>query len=323
MKKFIFITTIFFTFITQVSFSQKLITVQNGSSSTFYTTLDLAISNAGAGDTIYIPGGGHTISSPITKKLHLVGAGSNADSTYAVGITIINQITLYTGADGGSIEGIYIYGGFNFGSGTTESVNGYLVKRCNITNIVFNSSNGLSNSSNISIIECNIIGTPIIGQPTMILINNCKIAGHLYGLTNSVIQNNIFFSGNNFSGISCTFKNNIFLQLVGLGGTNCTYLHNINVVNGINVGSYGSGNIIESPENTFVNSGTEDYHLKATSLGKNAGTDGTDIGIYGGAFPWKEGSIPFNPHFQTVQIAPTTDSIGNLNVNIKVAAQDR
>lgn len=64
-----------------------------------------------------------------------------------------------------------------------------------------------------------------------------------------------------------------------------------------------------------------DFNLQIQSPGINAGTDGTDIGIYGGAFPWKEGSIPINPHIQTKTISSTTDPSGNLPVNIKVMTQ--
>ena len=63
------------------------------------------------------------------------------------------------------------------------------------------------------------------------------------------------------------------------------------------------------------------YRLKSTSLGHNAGTDGTDIGIYGGVFPWKDGSMPSNPHIISKTIPGTTDASGNLNVNIKVEAE--
>ena len=65
------------------------------------------------------------------------------------------------------------------------------------------------------------------------------------------------------------------------------------------------------------------FHLRPGCLGKNAGTDGTDLGIYGGSFPWKNGSLPPNPHIQTKNISSATDPIGNLNVNIKVKAQER
>ncbi|MBK9793187.1 MAG: hypothetical protein IPP60_08805 [Sphingobacteriales bacterium] len=84
-----------------------------------------------------------------------------------------------------------------------------------------------------------------------------------------------------------------------------------------------------SLSNDFVNvsnpnfSSLFDYHLKSTSSGKNAGTDGTDIGIYGGAYPYKEGAVPPNPHISTKSIAPTSAANGTLPVNIKVLAQDR
>lgn len=94
----------------------------------------------------------------------------------------------------------------------------------------------------------------------------------------------------------------------------------------------GSGNFITNQiplSSIFVNYSTSNgiytnnFHLVPGSPFANAGRDGTDIGIYGGTFPWKEGSVPFNPHFQTFIVGPTTNSTGNLPVNIKVAAQDR
>ena len=72
--------------------------------------------------------------------------------------------------------------------------------------------------------------------------------------------------------------------------------------------------------NTF--SYTQDYHLKSNCVGKNAGKDGTDIGIYGGVFPWKEGSVPKNPHIINSTIGGTTNSNSALPINIKVSAQD-
>ena len=65
---------------------------------------------------------------------------------------------------------------------------------------------------------------------------------------------------------------------------------------------------------------TDNYHLVNPIL--YIGTDNTQVGIYGGAFSWKEGSIPFNPHIQIKQISPTTNNNGLLPVNIRVKAQD-
>jgi hypothetical protein len=112
---------------------------------------------------------------------------------------------------------------------------------------------------------------------------------------------------------NCIFNNNLFVQ-------------NINFPIGTNL---GSNNIVnQNPSSIFINqSGTtynyeQNYHLQPTCPGKNAGTDGTDIGVYGGMFPWKDGSLPPNPHVQYKNIQQSTDQNGNLNVNIKVAAQD-
>ena len=53
-----------------------------------------------------------------------------------------------------------------------------------------------------------------------------------------------------------------------------------------------------------------DYHLQATSPGKNAGTDGTDIGIYGGAYPFPSGGeVPWQ-----TSIKPYMPQILEMNV---------
>jgi len=158
-----------------------------------------------------------------------------------------------------------------------------------------------------------------------------------------ILRNNIFFADaicnygcrypikSNYS----TFENNIFLGIgynTKLTGSSnfSTYNNNLFVTSWEPPApSFAANNLVSQPANSiFINqSGTsfsysQDYHLQSTCPGKNAGTDGTDIGIYGGVFPWKEGSVPANPHFQSIKIGPKTDNSGNLNVKIKVAAQD-
>lgn len=130
------------------------------------------------------------------------------------------------------------------------------------------------------------------------------------------------------------FKNCIFIDKV-----NYTFSgSNNNFYNCLFTSSSGSvpgmpsnlvANCIWDQTSIFVNAqnGAFDlamnFQLAINSPGKNAGSDGTDIGIYGGMFPWKDGAIPCYPHLQSVQIGTATDPVGNLNVNIKVAAQDR
>lgn len=94
-------------------------------------------------------------------------------------------------------------------------------------------------------------------------------------------------------------------------------------------GNPGTGNIVNQPIDSIYVSHTfgsfnynNNYQLRSNCLGNNAGSDGTDIGLFGTAYPYKPGAVPINPHIQTKIIAPNTDSQGNLNINIRVGAQD-
>ena len=66
---------------------------------------------------------------------------------------------------------------------------------------------------------------------------------------------------------------------------------------------------------------SDDLHLAPGSGGIGGADDGTDIGIYGTASPYKPGNVPYNPHFRTAAIATSTNANGDLPVNIRVAAQ--
>jgi hypothetical protein len=57
--------------------------------------------------------------------------------------------------------------------------------------------------------------------------------------------------------------------------------------------------------------------------GNFAGTDGKQVGIYGGSFPYKEGAVPSPPHVRSKVIASSTDGQGKLNVQITTTAQDK
>ena len=65
------------------------------------------------------------------------------------------------------------------------------------------------------------------------------------------------------------------------------------------------------------------FHLKSVCKGIKAGADGTDMGIYGGMYPWKDGDLPINPHIVSKNIGTTLDASGNLKVNVTVEAQQK
>lgn len=300
--------------------------------------LTTAYAAAQNGDTLYLSGGSFTPPANFDKKLMIFGAGHYVDSTLATGKTFINgNFTLNENADLFYLEGIEITGDFILS--TNHSVNNVIIKRCKI-NGTFNALGDLSNAtSNLS----------LIGNVLMNRLN-------LENIQNSLLSNNIIsntFQGSNGNMIS----NNIIMGFIWgysmdylFFGNNNTLNNNIILWEGYNANVNGSGNIFNnnlyvepSPDygatatssgnytgilqsEIFVNqTGTvfnysHDYHLQVPTT--YLGTDGSQVGIYGGTFPYKEGAVPLNPHIQLKNIAPATDANGNLQIQIKVGAQN-
>ena len=298
----------------------------------------------------------------INKAIHIIGVGYNLDSTTVTGNTILQKnIEILKSVNGGSITGIYGYGysisihdtvsnfkinrcyfsSIYIGSGlgqvpasnitiTETVVNDYIYGMCLIPGIT---------PINVCIYNC-FLGYMNVykGGPIVSLSNN------YYPWKELIVKNSILFGGSNYYGNRfftsipySVFENCVFIDvgLLPTGSTNNTFRNCI--FNGPSTTDYIAAppsNLIyncifnQNADSIFINrqgnnfSINSNYHLLPTSPGKNAGKDGTDIGIYGGVSPWKVGSVPFNPHFQTSQIGSTTNPSGNLNVHIKVAAQD-
>lgn len=345
MKKIILILFIVLICCNWTSNAQNLIAVQNNSTPSFFTSLDSAIIHSQNGDTIYLPGGNFSLTTTIDKCLHIIGVGHNPDSAIGCGRTIITgNLNLSQDASGGSLWGISLTGNGNIQViAANTMISNYTIKRCNfvsvgingycsswivIENVFYGMSSSSNGASNFIILNNFIQGTVCSGQygiSNSIIKNNIftGLANFSYGsgcwplhATYSTIENNIFTSnGNQHSLALCSFcfvYNNLFVETLQ-SPLPSQYSNNIDGQNQSSIFIYLTATAYYY---------TDDYHLQPTCPGKNAGTDGTDIGIYGGAFPWKEGSIPFNPHIQYKTISGATDVNGNLNVNIKVAAQD-
>jgi hypothetical protein len=342
MKKSALIIAVLIALMAQGLKGQNLIAVQNGDPPEFFTSLDSAIVHSQNGDTLFIPGGTFNLSTSVNKRIHLIGMGYNIDSANATGTTNAT-ISLLAGASNGSISGMII-GGLTF-----DGTNNYVTERCKLqAGFIMN-----QNSYNLIFQECIIQGSygssfdP--GASNCMFISNIIEGCNPYQRNtsiNSTFKNNIFLynstcdwgPGWNFpvKSMNSVFENNIF---IGWSGCNWTgpssgsfFNNNLFVINwNPSVCScFGANNLKNQLQaDIFINqdgnsySSSHDYHLKPTCLGKNAGTDGTDMGIYGGSSPWKDGALPFNPHFQQFNIGATTNPAGNLNVNVKVAAQDR
>jgi hypothetical protein len=236
--------------------------------------------------------------------------------------------------------------------------------RFNNTRVALSASNNAIDYSNFSLKNnvFNMQNTFLVfsGSTTNSIYDNCIIENNIFDggvfdvpnpnidVSAVLFRNNIFINktvaapsftmnaSNPYPGP--TFNNNIFYGVWPEGCVNCAFNNNITYFNNDdhlvaskNPGSVGSGNIIgQNPQ--FVNypagggafSFAHDYNLQPASPGKNAGTDASDIGVFGGSSPVIPGTNPYIPQMQNITF-PLGSSVGvgtNLNVNFNSYKQD-
>lgn len=304
----VLLISLFAFFVAFTSYS-KTITVSNNSADiAMYSNLQTAIDSAEAGDVIYV------FSSPtsygnitINKKLTLIGAGYNKT------ITSLNVTKFNKGSENSQLFGFLIGGVLSIHADSNITISRSLLGRSidikcrNVmcyNNVIYNFVGG-GHEYGI----CNYLN--VNNSENLIITNNIFIAyqgytcGDLISITNSnknsvLINNNVFFNVNTnascFSNISnAIIDNNIFYKVKTSGLSNC-FLNNNIVYNGTDSLPYGNnqgeGNIngldpqFLDMKNLQYFTLDGDYRLKDTSPGKNAGSDGKDIGLFGGLYPW-------------------------------------
>ncbi|MBL0048914.1 MAG: hypothetical protein IPP32_12555 [Bacteroidetes bacterium] len=335
--------------------SQNLITLQHGSTASFFTDLQTSIIASTDGDYIYIPGGTWGLQSQtilINKRLNIYGAGALSDSTMATGITQINpKFHFISGANNCFISGCKflsaIYVGadscanyidnltFQFNYITQIGIYSKARSTCLLNNVINNNCN-IYASSNFNVSNNIIYNTLYVdgnqasnGPPgnSYGTISNCYLNGLTFYSYSGNYVKNLIVKNNFIANFTCCFtsnsinyslfKNNFSLATLSQGQYGATNDYSNNqVVANVSI-------IFTNINNTGTYVNSNNYHIVNTSNAHNAGEDGTDIGIYGGTNPWKEGALPNNPHIRFSNINSSTGAGGNLPVNIKVAAQDR
>lgn len=327
--------------------SAAIITVDNSANGGGqYSNLQTAVDNAVSGDTIHIIGSNTSYGNLVlNKQLTLIGAGYNPPnqlslSTVLVSISLGNSSGLGSAA-GSTITGVTFSNLTSSGSASHDNIT---IERCEVSNLYLpsngNSSNWviqnniissiiIYNSSNC-IIRNNVITSTIStsDEPSVLITNNNFVSNNTGGTVFSNIQfatiaNNIFFNGRNPQGCtSSTFNNNL------------TFNTSNNLLPYGN--NSGTGNLVGiDPMFTNVPSGifdfAYDYRLLGTSQAASAGTDGTDIGIYGGIHsfpiggpvPYLTSAMPRVPQVLEVNIQNTTIFQGGpLQVQVKARKQD-
>jgi len=306
-----------------------------------------AYNAAVSGDTIYLPGGSFAAPAAIAKGIAIYGAGHYPDSTaVTLPTSVTGSVLISEGADNLRFEGILFTGEFTFIY--NQKVDNVVISRCRINgNLTYNGT--IAPCENHQISQCVIIGTVYFNNLQGSTITNCIIQGQIQNGNSLVISNNVVMfdgtytpcqgcnecNGSYYNIKNSTVINNVHLRRASAVSTACiqrdcagsTFSNNLIVAASPNFGDNTvSGNYlnvvandmcVNAPDNVFDY--TKDYHLQDPET--YLGTDGTQVGIYGGALGYKPGAVPSNPHFSSATVAPTTNEEGKLNVNIKVIAQ--
>ncbi|NLA23462.1 MAG: hypothetical protein GX879_00695 [Bacteroidales bacterium] len=289
-----------------------------------------------AGDTLYFSGGTYFPPSKIDIQLTLFGAGHYQDSTLVTGKTIISgSIKLKEGANNFYIEGIAISDKIEIDN--NSPITGLSVKRCYVSNGFNFPGDRTTLSSNIAIIG-SIFGNSDFINTSNVLVSNSIISrvnnSHGNQFRNNIMLASFIYTSRLFNNSNNNFIANSIIKIEGSGSSNIisgdgNQFYN-NVFNDANP-SYGSNPTLSdnianvNMDDVFVNQTgvdfdySHDYHLQDDEL--YLGTDGTQVGIYGGIFPYKEGAVPINPHFVKNTTSNTTNDDGDLPVRIIIKAQ--
>jgi len=346
----LFIVTVF-------SANARIWTVNNNNNSPGeLTDLQLACDTASAGDTILVSGSATSYGEIyIRKQLTLIGAGynpNNQDKLYSKisYCRFANETddfgNIINVPDHSSVMGFLISSMWN----NIANASDITIQYNNIGMLAIYGSD-VSNADNW-LISNNYISSEISGTEylTNCVISNNIISGSLASIkSNTVIISNNIIIGDSYFFIGevspaampeyLTVSNNIFYGKSTEGADNSTFNNNISFMGSQTNFDYDnnvSNNNIEATNPQFVNAPdfifdyTDDFHLAAGSPGINAGTDGTDIGIYGGMYPWQEEVSPFMnspmPNIpQVIEMSILTPFVpidSQLNVHIKAKKQD-
>jgi hypothetical protein len=283
--------------------SATVTTVSNNANSPGqFTDLQAAINAAANGDTLYIHGSPTTYGDILLNRtLTLIGSGYNPQKDVpmhtSLNVLMLDSVAGIRGCSNSNIIGLAIT--YLQNSGGPFRFDNILITLNHIaqvnlspvlsSNIIF-SQNLIDHFYTFSNVNNVVVRNNIIYNSTSTF-SNCQSV---------LITNNLYFYVNpsttfviqDFS----TITNNIFLNVYP-NTNSSTFNNNLIFNSGNDVLPYGnntgSGNF-NGQVPVFVNDGGGnynginlgyDYHLTTASPGHNGGTDGTDIGPFGGVDP--------------------------------------
>lgn len=315
-----------------------------------YTVLQDAVDAANAGDIIHVvPSNSNYGSTTITKKLSIYGIGFNPDKELpqlSEVLDIIFEEGEIEGSPSGSrIEGLSIRS-VSFRDNLNDLTirnniirveisshfSSDLIEELQIVNNVFNKSSSSNPQIDLSrstvqkntVIANNIFSsnTRSIAAENFTLIQNNLFLGNgdinTFGiLEDCIVANNIFF-GMRPSSNTSRFERNIFNNNLTVGNDNNSF-----PINGSNTGSNNLEGINPQFISLSASSNSWDFNwdpgLQQGSPAIGAGSDGTDIGLFGGSLPFNSlytGGTPL-PLIHVLNTNGTIQPGQDLQINVQ------
>lgn len=293
----------------------------------YFETLDEAFMALKAGCVVYIPSGSYTLSSKEETKIKcqvaIYGAGCRPygkDTDYT---RIIGNLEFVEGASSSVIMGFRNEGDINI----RENVKNLLIKNVDAKDIYFSSE-----SNTGCLVTSSVIRDFLSGNGSApVQVTNC-LAGNIGAIKGGEIANCILkpssaASYSSYYYIHIYSYSSLMRNNIGLDSDKSRFLSNCQETCTM-VGSnpqipYPTGGVEAlfekyDPSDPF-DLRKNNYRLKKGVSGTNAGTDGKDIGLYGGTGFDDTGRAPI-PKIKIRDIAPQTDDKDRLKVRIEVIA---
>lgn len=327
MKQIISLLVAFYGTITVMYAQNQIATLShNGEISTFYgaEALKSAHDKAENGDVITLSSGSFN-ATDISKLITIRGAGmgikTDDNTVYSDPTVLIGNFSVT--ADGNATNHFVLEGIRHSNRMTLRGTNHTQFVKCSFYDVNYEANHG--SLQNCTFIHCyvsnsfqSLYNVTFTGISSYFK-NKASFSGNssLFTLTNCVIETiDSYFD-------AASLKNCIIIYT----GTNTNvYIHHSNVYNTLWVGARAE------KENPFPYTGVEQGNAvfpdgeqlfedgsfcKLTDIAKRyKGTDGTELGIYGGNLPFDP--IPSNPQITKFNVASKTTADGKLSVDIEV-----
>ncbi len=318
----------------------------NTSAGAHYTSLTAAQNdpNVLAGDTLYLEASSsHYAGITFTKKLIVIGPGfflgDNPQTQANVANAVVGQTVFAAGSEGSVVMGVYFFNENTTSSLVKINANNVVLKRNRFYKYYNSGSTTVHaveiNASNIVLVENYIHvngGVPYTvkanDNSNNLLIRNNYISNAYTSSSYRALIMTFYCSGevlNNVFNTGIEVQNSLIANNILMDGT--VVLANCSIANNIcNLTQFPSGNnnqrnvTIADVLNLSSSSSDGKYKLKNVvgNPAKNAGTDGTDIGMFGGPSPYVLSGMPDLPAVYFFSAPSSGSSTSGLPASVKI-----